>query len=300
MNNDLDLRDAFSQSFTELARTNKNVMLLDCDMGLYGLKNFEKDFPDQFIQCGVMEQTTINLAAGLAMQGKFPFVLGIGSFLTSRAYEQLKVNIGGHNLPVTIVGVGPGMSFGYDGTTHHGIHDIGLMRTIPEFEIINPSDPDTIQEWILNPPLKPCPRYIRLDKGTAKHDYTKYFKKAVSGKIYGDSTSSDVIQIYTTGYMTHVALQVQNILRDQKKNCNVYEISLLSYLASFTQAEKRFFSIEEHDIVTGLGEILNVPAQNRFGFPHIQITEFGSREYFLEKYELTAEKIAEKIKETLQ
>ena len=220
-----DLRDAFSESFLQLCRANKNVILLDCDMGLRGLKDFEKKFPNQFLQMGVAEANCVNVATGLAMQEKFPFILSIASFITSRAYEQLKINVGGHNLPVTIVGVGPGMSFGFDGTSHHGISDIGLMRTIPEFEIVNPSDPETIKEWVLSPKLISAPRYLRLDKGSAKHAYNAYDNKFISGKIFGKSESQDLIRIFTTGYMTHIALQTREILIKLHKECNVYEIS---------------------------------------------------------------------------
>lgn len=160
-----DLRDILFQEIYEYAKRDKKVVFLTADADAFVLKKFKKDFPERFFNVGVAEQNAILVATGLAMAGFKPYVYSITPFMTMRCYEQIKVNICSMNLPVTLIGLGAGFSFSFDGPTHHAISDVALMRTLPEMTILNTSDEITTKECVrISYELK-TPSFIRLDKG---------------------------------------------------------------------------------------------------------------------------------------
>src|SRR3990167_8066916 len=135
-----DIRDALFDAIIVQAQQNSNIILLTVDMETFGSKKFQSLFPDRYVNVWVAEQNAINVAAGLAMSGKAVFVLGIGSFLSTRCYEQIKINLCSMNLDVRLIGVGAGASFSYDGCTHLGIADLGHLRSIAGLKLFSPSD----------------------------------------------------------------------------------------------------------------------------------------------------------------
>lgn len=167
-----DIRDIFFDNIKKKFLKNKKYFLLTNDADVYSLKSLRKS--NRFIDTGVAEQNLINIASGLAKCNRNPIVYGFCTFLTFRCYEQLRFNIGSHNLNVKIIGIGPGYSFSYDGPTHHGIQDLYLIYLIPEFEIINISDNNLAHIVSQNINNLTGPVYIRLEKGTL--DYNLHIK----------------------------------------------------------------------------------------------------------------------------
>ena len=105
---EIDIRDAFFDEVSNIAKQDHTVVIVTNDMDVFSLRKFREEFPQRFIDVGVAEQNLINVASGLASTGKKVIVFGILSFLTTRCYEQIKLNICGMKLPVVIVGIGPG------------------------------------------------------------------------------------------------------------------------------------------------------------------------------------------------
>ena len=143
MNSTIDIRDAFFDEIYNYAVRDNDVVIITNDMDIFSLKKFKNDYPQRFINIGVAEQNMVNIAAGLASCGKKVLVYGILPFLIYRCFEQLKFNICSMNLPVVFVGVGTGLGFSYDGPTHHGMHDIGSLNTLPEIDIYSFGDVDS-------------------------------------------------------------------------------------------------------------------------------------------------------------
>ena len=160
-----DIRDAFFDELYQIGSTDRDVVILTNDMDVFSLKEFRNNYPEQFINIGVAEQNMINVAAGLASCGKKVYIFGILSFVTFRCYEQIKFNICSMNLPVTIVGMGSGLSFGFDGPTHHAIQDIIVMNALPEMMILNPSDSRSAAACAHISYKAGTPTYVRIDKG---------------------------------------------------------------------------------------------------------------------------------------
>jgi transketolase len=148
-------------AFADEIRNHPDAVLLSGDIGY---KLFDDIPEDRFYNCGIAEANMIGVAAGLALSGKRPVVYTIASFATGRCYEQIKLDVGYHNLPVVIVGTGAGLSYAQLGPTHHALDDIALMRLIPNMTILAPCDPLETR-WALRAALKhDGPVYIRLGK----------------------------------------------------------------------------------------------------------------------------------------
>ena len=128
----IDTRDAFFFDLYNIARNDRQVVFLTADMGAYSLARFKKDLPKQYINVGVAEQNMVSVAAGLSLSGKKVFIYSITPFTTFRCFEQIKIDLSGMNLPVVIVGMGTGFTYSGDGPTHHAIHDLAVMRVLPD------------------------------------------------------------------------------------------------------------------------------------------------------------------------
>jgi len=283
----MDLRDAYFDALYLLGQSNKDVVILTNDMDVFSLLKFKKNFPNQFINAGVAEQNMINMAAGLSESGKHVFVYGIASFVTFRCFEQIKVNICSMNLPVTIIGVGTGVSFSFDGPTHHGMQDIGVMRMLPEMDIYNPCD--GFSASLSCAQLPDAPRYVRIEKGALPSYY-----ETGNGNWKQIRDLSEEICVLSTGYMTHKAVE----LSDQLKNFSVFDVcklkpicdDLLDRLSEF----KVVICIEEHSITGGLGSIISeIAVDNKWktqvkkiGLFDTQVIKYGQRDWLHEKFGL--------------
>ena len=217
----VDIRDAFFDHIYEWGTRDQNVVFLNADMDAFSLQRFSKDLPEQYLNVGVSEQNMMNVAAGLALSGKRVFCYCIASFATLRCFEQIKVNICSLGLPVTIIGVGSGFSFGYDGPTHHGHQDLASMRLLPEMTIVELSSNDLAQKAVDFAIENSGPLYIRLDKGPFpewlehKVDFSKGFRILRPLKK---------LNLITNGYMTRTALKVADSFKAIDINCGVVDL----------------------------------------------------------------------------
>jgi transketolase len=273
----------------------KNVVLMTADTDAFVLRKIHQEFPDRFINIGVSEQAAIDVAAGLAMNGKFVFVYALIPFITGRCYEHIRSVIGGMNLPVCIIGVGAGLAFGKDGATHHGTHDIALMHTIPEMTIYSPCDQISAKYSIDCAYQDLVPAYVRLDKGEFPIVHTIHNPLAVVVPL------ADV-NIVSTGYMVHTSIRVAKRLG--LGAVSVSRIPFQEYsICPLLERSKKIVVIEEHCATGGLGTIVtdfsnNVPVV-KMSLPDKQIFEYGKREYLLKQYKLDYESILERVKGVL-
>ncbi len=166
------MRNTFIKSLTESASTNEKIVLIVGDLGYSVIEGFQEKFPHRFFNAGISEQNMASMAAGLASEGFHVFIYSIANFPTFRCAEQIRNDIGYHNLPVTVVTVGGGLSYGNLGYSHHAIQDLGLMRLFPEFTIAAPGDPIETKMCLNYLLENPGPSYLRLKK-TGEPSYHK-------------------------------------------------------------------------------------------------------------------------------
>jgi len=169
-----DPRDAFFEELLAVASKDKDVILLTADMGAWGLSKFKASLPNQFINVGVAEQNMVSVAAGLALGGKKVFIYTIASFATQRCYEQIKIDLCQMKLPVTIIGAGPGLSYGSDGPTHHATNDTAIMQALPDMIITTVQTAKDAEEAVEIAYRSDTPVYVRLARGELALSYGKY------------------------------------------------------------------------------------------------------------------------------
>jgi len=300
-----DIRDAFFDELYEIAKNDNDVLFLTADMGAFSLERYKRDLPDQYINVGISEQNLVNIATGLALAGKKVFIYGIAPFVTMRCYEQIKVNLSGMCLPVTIIGAGPGVTYASDGSTHHAILDISIMRPLPEMTIINPSDPIMASAAAHLSYKSKCPVYIRIDKGVFPALYP-------SDSDFSDGLSLlkkglDVL-IIATGVMVHEAFKLAELLAKDSIDAgiiDIYRIKPLNedLLISYFDNKTKLVTLEEHSIIGGLGSAVSEMLTDRclcismmrFAMPDKNFELYGDRQWLHKSYGLDMQSSREKI-----
>jgi transketolase len=158
------VRSEFVDELVALAEVDERVMLLTGDLGFMVLEEFQRRFPDRFVNCGVAEQNMVGVATGLAEAGFVPFVYSIATFATLRPYEFIRNGPALHHLPVRIVGVGGGFDYGHNGVTHFALEDYAVMRAQPAITTVVPADAEQGRAALRATAELPGPAYFRVSK----------------------------------------------------------------------------------------------------------------------------------------
>jgi transketolase len=160
------MRNKFASTFYELGTTDLRLVVVVADISPAGsIAKFREDFPDRFINTGVAEQVMIGLCAGMAQKGLRPFAYTIATFAVFRPYEMIRDDLCYQDLPVTIVGIGGGVSYSTLGGTHHAMEDVALMTSLPNMSVFAPCDPaetEAATRWLATQNQHPA--YLRLGK----------------------------------------------------------------------------------------------------------------------------------------
>lgn len=281
-------RDAFFNRLYEIAKNDRNVILVSADMGAPSLDKFRKDLSSQYINTGIAEQSMVTVAVGLALSGKKVYTYAIMPFVTLRCYEAIKINISLMNVPVTTVGVGSGFSYEDSGPTHHTTEDIAAMRLFPNMTILNTSDAVIASKMADISYKLPGPSYVRLDREVLPaiykkdEDFSDGLKMLKSGKD---------VQIITTGNMVYKALEISKKLAKSSIDAGVidlYQIKPVNVelLLKCLKQTKRVVTLEENLLAGGVGSVVTeILADNgknllvkRFGVPDKYYYAYGGRE----------------------
>lgn len=161
------MRNALAKTLYELAREDERVCVLVADISPAGaMEDFRREFPGRFINVGVAEQAMIGLAAGMAQRGLRPFCYTIATFALFRSYEFIRCDLAYQNLPVTVVGMGAGLSYPTLGGTHQAVDDVAAAVAMPNLSVLVPSDPREVAEAVRWCAARDAggPVYMRLGK----------------------------------------------------------------------------------------------------------------------------------------
>lgn len=305
------MRIAFVDTLFSLAKEDKRIMLLTGDLGFSVFEKYMKQFPNQFLNMGVAEQNMTGVAAGMAMEGKIPLIYSIVPFVTMRNFEQIRNDICYQNLNVKIVGVGAGFSYGPYAHTHHGLEDIGILRTLANLIILCPGDPIEVAlatKAMLN---HIGPVYLRLGKaGEPNIHKTIPSFKIGKGILIEDGKD---ITIIGTSTLLQKAWEVASSLKEKGllvRLISMHTIKPLDTQIILESARKTpaIFTLEEHSIIGGLGSaVAEVLAENRanvifkrIGIPDRFTKVIGSQEYMRTANGLSAEQIVNTILDRLK
>lgn len=303
----LGSRGAFGVALNEIANENSNIIALSADLcNTSGLDRFREAFADRFINVGIAEQNMVGIAAGLANEGKIPFVTTFSNFLSMRACEQIRHFLGYMKSNVKVVGLGSGFAMGMFGNTHYGVEDLAILRAIPNITVISPADSSETFKTVQAAAVYDGPVYIRLT-GTMnnpivyKDEYDFKIGKAVKLKNGAD------INIVATGTMVYNSIKAAELLENRGLSVGVTDMHTIKpidadVLDEISSYSKLIVSVEEHSVVGGLGGTLAEYNSNKKNVPpHLIIgTEdkfnyAGEYKYMLEINGLLPEQIADKI-----
>jgi len=298
------MRNAFADEITVLGQSDPRIVLLSGDIGNRMFDRFKAAAPGRFINCGIAEANMMGMAAGLAMNGLRPVVYTITPFTTTRCFEQIRVDVCYHGLPVVIVGTGSGLSYGTLGPTHQSCEDIAILRTLPGMIVECPADAVEVRLALRAAFAQDRPLYLRIGKKgepvihAAPPEFT--LGRAITLREGGD------VCLIGTGNMVADLLKVADLLAEAGISAQVEDFHTVKPLDEGRLAEimARFPLValaEEHSRIGGLagavaewtlgrGGIL--PRILSFGIPDEFPRAVGSQAYLRRCFGLDAEAIA--------
>lgn len=251
------MRTAFIRSLTEQAQSNSRIMLITGDIGFSVLETYRDTLPLQYVNAGVAEQNMTGMAAGLAHIGFTVFTYSIANFPTLRCFEQIRNDVCYHHLPVRIVAVGGGLTYSTQGYTHHGIEDIGVMKTLPGMTIIAPGDPIEAAAATRALCSDPGPAYLRLGKAgePVVHGGNIDFK---IGEALQLSEGCDVTLISTGGMLLYTMECAEKLRRDHRIAARVLSMHTVKPIdrGAILKAAREtgaIVTVEDHNVSCGLG-----------------------------------------------
>ncbi len=307
----LGARATYGQAILEMAKQRDDFYVTSADLcQSSGLVRFRDEFPERFVNAGIAEQNLLGLAAGLAKDGTNVFASSFAPFITMRACEQVRMDMGYMQLNIKTVGLGSGLVMAQLGNSHYGIEDASVMRSIPGMTVIQPCDGAQIMKTVEALCDYEKPAYLRLLGGPGlpvvyEEDFEFTIGKAIRLK------EGDDICIVATGTMVYYALKAAEILAEEGITSTVIDMHTIKPLdVDILKSEldkKLLVTIEEATVVGGLGsavaEALAMEKKKapqlflgiRDLFPHA-----GSYAYLLEQCRLTEGQIAEDILSALK
>jgi transketolase len=302
-------RAVFGQAMLAAGEKNEKIMALSGDLGnSSGLARFQQTFPERYLNVGIAEQNMIGVAAGLAKEGFNVFATSFAPFITLRAGEQIRMNLGYMKLNVKAVSIGSGISMSFLGNSHYGIEDAAVMRSIPNMTVVCPADCSEIVKVVNAASEFEGPMYIRLTGAVGNppvytEDYDFIIGKSITVK---DGTD---ITIIANGSMVYESLQASKILDGNGISTKVINMHTLKpldteELEKVISTSKVIVSVEEHSVIGGLGSAIaeyktkfsNSPPHLILGLPD-NFGKTAEYRYLLDKYRLVGEKIAADITE---
>jgi transketolase len=303
-------RKVFETTLLDIGNINNQVLAVSCDSAKgAGMASFIKRFPDRYVEVGISEQNAVSICAGLAELGYIPVIAVITPFLTMRAYEQVRNDIGYANANVKLVGSGGGLAYSTLGSSHEAIEDISVMRTIPNMTILCPGDGYEVDRALRLAIEHNGPVYIRMPRHALEDLKEPKSRNVVIGESETIVEGNDIL-IIATGTMVKEAKDAAIKLNEVGISASVESFMTVKpinkvKLIALCRRFKAIFTVEEHSKIGGLGSsIAEILVSEEGIMPlHILGVEEGSklvgpyREVLCE-YGLTGNKIAEIISKT--
>ena len=292
----------------DLCKRRKDVVIMSADLSKYcQIIKVKQQLPDQHLDVGMAEQNLISVAAGVAKAGYVPIATTFACYATRRAYDQMMICMGTGPLTSIVVGFTPGIA--NPARIHHqAAEDLGMIRAIPDTTVIDPVDATEFQQALDVAIDTPGLVYVRGHRGNTPRllDDKKY--KFELGKTY-QLVKGQNIGIIATGHATQWALEASAILTEKNVSHSLLHVPTIKpvneqEIADFCFAHNNVVTVENHQIVTGLGSLVSEticdigggPKITRIGVPN-QWAPGGTLPYIREQLGLDAATLANRIEE---
>lgn len=302
-------RQAFGETLAELGSKYSKVVVLDADLAKSTKSElFAKKYPERFYEMGIQEANLIGTGAGMALTGFTPFICSFGCFITGR-YDQIRLSVAYAQAGVRIIGTHAGVGIGDDGHSQMGLEDVNLMRGLPTMAVLQPCDEIEARQMIeflmRGADGYDGPAYVRLTRQNLAPVHGTDYRFEL-GKIDVLRRGRDVA-LFGSGCGVQEALGAADLLKAKGIDATVVNVPSLKPLdaaavAALAKDHKRWFSVEDHSVIGGLGSALaEILAENGSG---ARLTRIGVQDQFgesgegpelLELHGITAAKVAEKV-----
>ena len=299
-------RDGFGEGLVLAGEKNKNIVVLCADLSeSTRVRNFQKKFPERFIEVGVAEQNLASVAAGMAFEGKIPFIASYAVFNPGRNNEQIRTNIAYNNANVKIVSSHSGITVGPDGATHQGLEDVGLMRMLPNMKVVVPCDAEEAKKATAESAEIAGPVYLRLFRNstpaiTSAHTPFKIGKASVFKE------GRDVA-VFACGPIIFNAIAAAKQIESDGMSVAVINVHTIKPLdeetiLKYARSARAVVSVEEHQIAGGLGSAISELLAKEFPVPmefvgvDDKFGESGKPEELIEKYGMGVESIKKAVR----
>ena len=254
------MRTAFVETLCDLAARDERLWLITGDLGFTVLETFADRFPDRYVNAGVAEQNMTGVAAGLALFGKKVYTYSIANFPVMRCLEQIRNDIAYHQLNVTVVSVGGGLTYGSAGYTHHAIEDLAIMRAMPAMTVFAPGDPAEARATTAASYAIDGPCYLRLEKSGSRNIHAGELDFEL-GKPVIARPGSDV-SIAVAGGLLSVAMDVADLLQANGVSTQVASLPTVKpldegLLEQILMRTDGVLVIEEHLSIGGVGDAVD-------------------------------------------
>ena len=296
-------RESYGEALAELGDKYDNLYVFDADLAAATKTGiFKKKFPDRFFDCGIAESNMMGVAAGMAATGKIPFASTFAMFAAGRAFEQVRNTIGYPHLNVKIGATHAGISVGEDGASHQCCEDFALMRSIPGMVVICPADDIEARQAVKAAYKYEGPVYLRFGRLAVPVFHSEDYKFEI-GKGEVIKEGSDV-SIIANGLMVNEAIEAGKALEAKGISAEIINIATIKPLDEelvIKSAKKtgRVITVEEHNIIGGLGEAVcaclseNCPTPVKRIGVNDEFGHSGPAVELLKQFGLSAEHIAE-------
>lgn len=246
----------YESTLKALALADDRIVVLTAE-NRAAIRNLPEVLGERFVDTGITEQAMVGVAAGLALRGRTPVCHALATFLTMRAFEFVRTDVGIPHLPVTLVGGVPGFLSEANGPTHQAIEDVALMRGIPGMEVYCPADGDELDQMLPVILDRPHPAYIRFNARPAMVAHGAPFAPGVAETV----AEGDDVAILTYGFMLEEAMAARDHLAARGQSVRVVNLRSLKpidegALLSAARETGLVVTLEDHFRTGGLYSIL--------------------------------------------
>jgi transketolase len=301
------MRNTFVDTIINASRTRDDIFFISGDAGLGVFDGFKDTSPEKFLNLGVAEQNMASFSAGLAITGYKVFMYNIIPFLLYRCYEQIRNDICYQKLPVTLVGIGSGVTYAPQGMTHYSVEDIGLAQTLPNLTVISPADPVEARLAAVYSLKNDKPVYVRLAKrGEPVIHQDEDFDITVPQAVRRGSDAAVLFH----GSISAEVMEAYDILVKENMSPRMISVPVLQplnreALIDMLKDVETVITVEEHFSSCGLGGVLkqmhadiNPPWRLKvMGIPHEYIHTIKDTGGMRKHFKITADDIAAAVKE---
>ena len=296
-------RQVICEVLMEHAKEDRDVVVLCSDSrGSASLAPFASAFPEQFVEVGIAEQNLVSISAGMAKCGKKPYAASPASFISTRSFEQAKVDVAYSNTNVKLIGISGGVSYGALGMSHHSAQDIAAFASVPNMRVYLPSDRFQTRHLMEALLEDEKPAYIRVGRNPVEDVYEEGNVPFVMDKATVITQGTDVA-IIACGEMVKPAMDAAKILKEKGISASVVDMYCVKPLDVETVIQaasgaKAVVTVEEHAPYGGLGSMVSQVVAGEcpkkvvnMSLPDAPVITGTSREVF-DYYGLNAEGIA--------